>query len=546
MELELSARERSGAPETASLLSLGRGSSGPAPPVQRDPLTFRAVAIGCLVGMVTATMNVSFGLKAGWSQGGSILAAVVSIGVFSAMRPSLPFTAGEANICQTTASAAGMMTMAAGFAGPIPALQMLGYEYSTTLLLLWAFSVCYLGVFFAAPLRQALVVKENLRFPTGTATYHTILSMFAEGGEATARSRLLFRSAVLAAAWTTLGYFLPFLEKPKLLPHIGLGALARLGWGINLDLQLIGGGMLCGVHTGCSIFAGAVVAWGILAPAVHAAGWAPGPFQDYGTGGAGVGAVARRGADGRGRALELRDLRALEAPPPAQHAAAAEDPTANASDGDSDNPFDPHAFHDDEPDGLRGIPLSWSVGGLVASSACTASVLSSSFGLPPWQPLLAVVVAALLSYIAVRCTGETDINPVGGMGKVTQLIFAVIAPNQIVTNLMAAAVAGAAASQAGDLSQDFKAGRLLKTCPRKQFAAQLIGIPFGALAAVPVYRLFQAAYTFGGEEAPAPAAQAWKAVAEVLSRGTGALPPMSGIAMGIALAVGAALPVLSR
>mmetsp|Transcript_39589 Transcript_39589/g.126397 ORF Transcript_39589/g.126397 Transcript_39589/m.126397 type:complete len:337 (+) Transcript_39589:2307-3317(+) len=328
MELELSARERSGAPETASLLSLGRGSSGPAPPVQRDPLTFRAVAIGCLVGMVTATMNVSFGLKAGWSQGGSILAAVVSIGVFSAMRPSLPFTAGEANICQTTASAAGMMTMAAGFAGPIPALQMLGYEYSTTLLLLWAFSVCYLGVFFCRAATAGPGGEGEPALPHGHRhlPHHPLHVRRGRGGHGAlppplqkrrARRRVDYprvlpavpREAQAAAAHRAGGARQAGMgHQPRPAVDRGGDALRR-PHGV---LHLRGRGRRVGDPCAC------------------------GPRRRLGPGavpglrdrGAGVGAVARRGADGRGRALELRDLRALEAPPPAQHAAAAEDPTA--------------------------------------------------------------------------------------------------------------------------------------------------------------------------------------------------------------------------
>jgi uncharacterized oligopeptide transporter (OPT) family protein len=52
-------------------------------------------------------MNVNFCLKTGWSQGGSILAVCVSIGAFSIIRPIAKFTAKEANISQTVASAAG-------------------------------------------------------------------------------------------------------------------------------------------------------------------------------------------------------------------------------------------------------------------------------------------------------------------------------------------------------------------------------------------------------------------------------------------------------
>ena len=102
-----------------------------------DPLSPRAVIAGMLVGFVVSAMNVSFGLKAGWGQGGSVLAAAVSIGLFSAIKPKIPFTQLEANVCQTVASAAGSMTMAAGLIGPIPALHLLGMRYSVWTMMTW-------------------------------------------------------------------------------------------------------------------------------------------------------------------------------------------------------------------------------------------------------------------------------------------------------------------------------------------------------------------------------------------------------------------------
>eukprot|EP00854_Cymbomonas_tetramitiformis_P002882 gene2882-3688_t len=146
---------------------------------------------------------------------------------------------------------------------------------------------------------------------------------------------------------------------------------------------------------------------------------------------------------------------------------------------------------------------------------------------------------AVLSYVAVQCAGETDINPIGPMGKVTQLLFAILAPGNMVANLMTAAVAAAGASQAGDLCQDFKTGLLLRTSPRKQFLAQLVGIPIGVAVSVPIYKLYEVAYSFGSHELPAPAAQAWKAVAQVLSEGPHALPPhaISALLAGIAFIV---------
>ena len=50
-----------------------------------------------------------------------------------------------------------------------------------------------------------------------------------------------------------------------------------------------------------------------------------------------------------------------------------------------------------------------------------------------------------------RCTGESDINPVGSVGKVTQLLFAALSPHNVVTNLLSATIAAAGASQSADM-----------------------------------------------------------------------------------------------
>lgn len=189
-------------------------------------------------------------------------------------------------------------------------------------------------------------------------------------------------------------------------------------------------------------------------------------------------------------------------------------------------------FKEDHPD---GIPRSWWIVGLAVTGVWTASVLHLNFGMALWQPILALPVAAVMSYVAVRCTGETDINPIGPMGKIIQLVFALVAPGAIVTNLMAAAVACGGAGQAGDLMHDFRAGMMMRLSPRKQLLAQLAGIPIGILGAVPTYALFAATYPIGGEQFPAPAAVAWRAVAEVLTGpGGGGLPPEAKALMAAA------------
>jgi len=186
------------------------------------------------------------------------------------------------------------------------------------------------------------------------------------------------------------------------------------------------------------------------------------------------------------------------------------------------------------------------MGGLAAGSALTTVIAHFAFGIPWYLSIIAIALSSILAIVATRSTGETDINPVGGMGKVTQLVYGGIAPGMMGTNLMCAAITGAGASQAADMMQDLKTGHLLGASPRKQFIAQLIGICAGVVFVIPVYRLITSAYEIGGDRLPAPAAFAWKAMAELLAKGWGALPPHAEKAVLIAACFGIAFPLLRK
>jgi OPT family oligopeptide transporter len=192
------------------------------------------------------------------------------------------------------------------------------------------------------------------------------------------------------------------------------------------------------------------------------------------------------------------------------------------------------------------IPNSWWIGGLTVATVAVTCVAKWMFEIPMHLTLLAVALSSVLAMIAVRSTGETDINPIGGMGKVTQLVYGGVAPGMMTTNLLAAGITGSGASQAGDMMQDLKTGYLLGAKPRAQFKAQLIGILAGILFCVPVYKLFDTAYDIGGEELPAPAAHAWRAMAELLAQGLDALPHNAELAVFCGLVFGVAMPVLGK
>src|SRR6185436_12959092 len=147
------------------------------------------------------------------------------------------------------------------------------------------------------------------------------------------------------------------------------------------------------------------------------------------------------------------------------------------------------------------------------------------FSIHPALGLFAVALSGVLSLVACRATGETDTTPIGPMGKITQLLYAVLpgAKGIISTNLMAAGVTAAAGGAAADLLTDLKSGYILGANPRKQFIAQFLGVFFGTLAIVPAwYTMVPTKQKL--EAFNPPATNMWKAVADLLTQGIHMLP----------------------
>jgi uncharacterized oligopeptide transporter (OPT) family protein len=131
------------------------------------------------------------------------------------------------------------------------------------------------------------------------------------------------------------------------------------------------------------------------------------------------------------------------------------------------------------------------------------------------------------------------------MGKVMQLLFAVLHPGQIIPNLASAGVAANSASSAADLLTDLKSGYLLGANPRRQFLAQFFGVFFGTLVVVPFWFLMVPTKE-ALEKFAAPGTRQWEAVARVLTKGIDQLPDSAKWAILIGAAVGILLPVIER
>jgi uncharacterized oligopeptide transporter (OPT) family protein len=193
------------------------------------------------------------------------------------------------------------------------------------------------------------------------------------------------------------------------------------------------------------------------------------------------------------------------------------------------------------------LPMTWFVAGFAVTGLLGVALLGWLFSIHWYMGLLAVGMTFFLAAVAARAGAETGINPIGALGKVTQLTYGVIAPGNIPTNLMTAGITAGAAASCSDTIGNLKVGHMVGANPRRQFIGQLFGVLAGAVLAVPAYFiLVPDANALGGEKFPAPSALVWMGVAKVLSQGLSTLPRSAVMAMVVAFVVGVAIVVIDR
>lgn len=517
-------------------------------------LTWRAVLTGMVIGAILTPCNIYSGLKIGFSFNMSIAAGLISYGFWAAMRVGLKAPAWgiyENNMNQTAASSAASI-LSAGLVAPIPALTLLtGYQFSYPWLVFWVFTVSVFGVVVAMGIARQMLEREDLPFPNGVATAETLKEMYASGREAILRLWWL-GGAALASAMVKLGALVGVLSAlkpsfggfaaPPVLAERGISrlSLSNLGFFLDPSLLLIGFGVIAGWRVAWSLLVGAVVAWLIAAPILLERGWAIlpegvavdgfwyGPLLEWllwpGVA-LMVAAALTSFAISMARILSPK-LRGLKQP----------------SNGKTAKIKEQVASCEAVPE-HRTIPRRWFLVGLVVTVPLSLFAQGTLFGIPLGLALAAVALTFLLAVVAARVSGETGIPPIGALGKITQVSFAVLAPQNVTTNLMAANVTGGAAGQCSDLLHDLRTGQLIGANVRAQVLAQLAGVLAGSLAGSAAYLLLidDPQNQLLTEEWPAPAVATWKAVAEVLAVGFEKLPDGAGVAALIAVGIGIAL-----
>ncbi|CAO0790710.1 unnamed protein product [Mucor circinelloides] len=555
--------------------------------VEEYQFTWRATIVGSLLGCLVAASNTYLGLKIGWTFGASLFGAIFSFAIIKPISRVLPpkwgggyFGPKENCTAQSAATTAGGLS--AGFVSGIPAMYKLGLmttpKEDAAALVLFTIASAFYGLFFAVPLRNHFVVKQDLTFPTPRAAAVTIMSLHdSVEGEKEAMKKAMWMGIwfVISFLWSLISYWVPFFDTIHILWWIGHSANyiplqsadATWGWNFKWDFPFFGAGLMTPGSTVNTFFITSIIVYGIIGPCLVQSGYF---VQAMGitTKGAtttsfflwpGIALMVLtsfaelfvrydtlwRGVKGGVLGLyhgcinayllfkthilkkDLSEKELLHINPPL----------------DEDEIFAEKEL----------VPAWWWILGVFISIIFTCAIMGEFFGMPVYQSIVAVILGFVLSFVGVQAAGETDINPTGSIGKMSQLIFAGMPSDTInqvrKNNLMAGNISASAAAQAVDMVGDLKTGQLVGASPRSQFWAQFVASFFAIGIAVGLFILFAEAYpcvtsTDLNEECEfgLVAVKAWYNVTLLLTGGGEKLTRESIILTGVAAAVGVLAP----
>lgn len=229
-------------------------------------LTFKALFLGTVLGIIFGASSVYLALKVGLTVSASIPTAVLSITLFRIFSRSSIL---ENNIVQTTGSAGE--SIAAGVAFTLPALLILGYDLPMWHVSTVALAGGVLGILMMIPLRRALIVKEHgkLVYPEGTACAEVLI--VGERGGLQAKTIFAGLGAGMLYKFLNSGLRL-WYEYPEyaLSFYRGLTATTSRIAVISAEIspELLGVGYIIGPRVGCIMLAGGALSYLVFIPAI--------------------------------------------------------------------------------------------------------------------------------------------------------------------------------------------------------------------------------------------------------------------------------------
>lgn len=499
--------------------------------------TVSSILIGIILAIVFGAANAYLGLRVGMTVSASIPAAVIGMGVYKLIggfSSKKEETILESNMVQTIGSAGE--SLAAGAIFTMPVLFLWATEKKAQMpsiveIALIAMIGGLLGICFMVPLRKALIVKEHgtLPYPEGTACAEVLLA----GQEGGANAAIVFIGMGISA----LVKFI--VDGLKVVSNVVTISIQKIHTEVSAEVYpaLISVGYICGFKIASYMFAGAILGWLVLIPAIYLFGantilypatvtiaevWkssgASGIWSNY-IRYIGAGAVAAGGIISLVKSLPLICRTFVDA--------------------------------------LRGMMNKEAIGkeertnrdmnmGLVLGMLAVLIILIAVLPVIPIGVLGAIIIVifgfffAAVSSRMVGLVGSSN-NPVSGMAIATLLITSLILKatgNSGASGMVAAIAIGSVicivAAMAGDMSQDLKTGYILGATPVKQQYGELIGAVVSAITIGFVLYLLNSAWGFGTPALAAPQATLMKMIVEGVMGGN---LPWTLVFIGVFIAI---------
>ncbi len=478
--------------------------------------TITSILTGIILAIVFGAANAYLGLRVGMTISASIPAAVIAMGVTRIILKKNSIL--ESNMVQTIGSAGE--SVAAGAIFTMPALFLWAKEGlidQPSILTISLITVCggLLGVLFMIPLRNSIIVQEHgtLPYPEAQACAEVLLAGEEKGSDAKA----VFAGMGISAAFK---FVIDGIRGASEVITIPFKAL-KTEFSTEIYPAVVAVGYICGYKISSFLFAGGLLAWFVMIPAIVVFGGNTVLFpagvsisELYAAGGAGAiwsNFVRYIGAGALAAAGIISLIKSL--PLICKTFASAIKGLKNTS-----------ASGDDRTS--QDLNIKFVLGGVLV-------VILAIWLLPPIQAglvsaLLIVVFGFFFATVSSKMVGlvGSSNNPVSGMAIATLLISTILlkvtgdtGSHGMVSAITIGSIICIIAAIAGDTSQDLKTGYLLGATPKKQQIGELIGAVISALTIGGVLILLNKAWGFGSKELSAPQATLMKLVTEGVMNG---------------------------
>ena len=465
----------------------------------KNEITLKAFFLSIFLSIILSSAMVYLGLYAGMTISASIPAAIMSMGILRLFKNSNIL---ENNIVQTAASAGE--SLAAGVIFTLPALLLIGYWDTISYWEVTKIAMVggILGALFTVPLRRALILKAQLRFPEGVATAAVLKTGHETDSERSQQSLKIIGVSALVGGLVKLGELAFSVWSSALGGAIAIKG-AIFGMGASLSPSLFSVGYIVGRNIGILAFTGGLISWAIAIPIYsYLYGFEGDNYFEsaniiwnskirY----LGVGAMVVGGiwsviqlAKPLIESIQL-SLKTLK------------ESSDNISLEERDLPIN-YVF---VAIIAMLVPISLTYFGIIGSwtSAIILSFVMLIFGF---------LFSAVAAYMA-GVVGSSN-NPISGVTIATILFsslliisfFDIDSSKGAAAAILIGAVVCCAAAIGGDNLQDLKTGNIVGATPWKQQLMQLVGVISAALTLGIVLTLLHEAYGIGSSDLPAPQA----------------------------------------